>query len=235
VTKMRGRTSTEFVSMTEFAGITTADEPITLAGVTYTGIEGLKLQLWDFYGHEFINNFYFRGDYSREIKEGLLLFGAFQYLEQHDVGDSAGGAVDTRNFTIIAGIKARGAKLSLAVSDNGDDNIFYSWGHDFIVDTPVYRPFRAESTSLQATLSYDFTRMGIQGLGGKVSYTDFNTPDNGTNASPDRDAICFELNYKCRGFFEGLSLKWRLGVYDNDKDFSGDDVRDMRFYIKYSL
>ncbi len=235
VTKMRGRTSTDFVSMTEFAGITTADEPVTLAGVIYTGIKGLKLQLWDFYGHEFLNNVYIRGDYSREIKEDLAVFGAFQYLNQHDVGDSVGGAIDTGNFTIMAGIKVRGAKLSLAVSDNGDDNIFISWGHDFIVDTTVYRPFRAESTSLQATLCYDFIKMGIQGLDGKVSYTDFNTPDNGTNASPDRDAICFELNYKFEGFFKGLGLKWRLGFYDNDEDLGGDDVRDMRFYVKYSF
>jgi hypothetical protein len=233
VTKIRGRTSTEFVSMTEFAGITADDEPVTVGGLIYTGLAGLKLQLWDFYGYDFLNNFYVRGDYSRKVSEKFSLFGAFQYLDQHDVDDSLGGSIDTGNYAVMAGIKAYGAKLSLAVADNGDDDIFFAWGHDFIINTPVYRSFRAEETSIQAILRYDFSKIGIEGLDGKAAVTDFNTPESGTNSSPDRESLDLELKYKFDGYLKGLSLKWRLGFYNLDDDLGGDDVKDLRIYVKY--
>ena len=35
------------------------------------------------------------------------------------------------------------------------------------------------------------------------------------------------LKYKFEGFFESLSLKWRLGIYDLDEALGRDDVKDI--------
>ena len=234
VTQIRGRTSTRFVSMTEFAGVTSTDEPVTLAGLVFTGIEGLTVQVWDTYGHDFLNNLYFRADYEVELREGLLLFGAAQVLDQQDVGDAAGGGIDTGNFAGMAGVGLWRGRVSFAAARNRSDHIFFAWGHDFIVNTPVFRCFRADEIGLQAVLRYDFGGLGLHGLEGKAAYTSFDTPDDGTKGSPDRESLDLELKYVFQGFLKGLSLKWRLGFYDLDEALGGEDLYDLRIYVKYA-
>ena len=235
VTKIKGRTSTEFVSMTEFAGITTDDKPVTLGGVTYSGVEGLKVQLWDFYAHDYLNDIYFRADYNRKITDNFSGIAAFQYLNQEDVGDKLGGSLDTRIYAVQGGIKTYGFTAILAYGEVGDQDINYPWGHDFIVSGQINDLYRADETGILAKLGYDFGKIGIKGLGAGIVYMDFDTPESGTNASPDKDEIDFDVKYKFSGFLDGMGLRARYATIDQDEALGGEDFTDSRLYFTYDF
>jgi len=235
VTKMRDRTSTDFDSMTKFAGIMTNDKPVILGGITYSGVEGLKVQLWDFYAHDFLNDIYFKADYSRKITDNFSGFGGFQYLNQEDVGDQLGGSLDTHMYAVEGGIKGYGFKFSLAYGEVGDQDIVYPWGSDFIVEGQINSLDRADETGILAKLDYDFSKIGLKGLSAKVVYMGFDNPENGTNASPDIDEINFDVKYKFSGFLEGLGLRARYAIIDQDEALGGEDFTDSRLYFTYDF
>ena len=235
VTKIRGKTSTEFVSMTEFAGITTDDKPVTLGGIKYSGVEGLKVQLWDFYAHDYLNNIYFRADYSRKITDNFSGFAAFQYLNQEDVGDKLGGSLDTHMYGVQGGIKTYGFTVTLAYSEIGNQDINYPWGFDYIISLQVNEIHRADETGILAKLGYDFRTIGIKGLDASMLYMDFDTPENGTNASPDKDEINFDVKYKFSGYLEGMGLRARYAIVDQDEALGGEDFTDFRLYFTYDF
>ena len=61
VSKMRGKSATEFISMTEYAEVDGDGEALVLGGLVYQGNSKLKLQIWDFFAKELFNEIYFRG------------------------------------------------------------------------------------------------------------------------------------------------------------------------------
>lgn len=235
VTKMRGKTSTDFDSMTRFAGITTDDKPVTLGGIIYSGIEGLNIALWDFYAHDYLNDFYIRADYSRKITDSITGFGTVHYLNQGDVGNRLGGALDTFLFAVEGGIESHGFTFSLAYADVGDQEISCPWGNDYIVTGQINDCARAEEKGIMAQLGYDFSKIGIQGLTAKVIYIDVDTPENGVNASPDIDETDFDVKYKFSGALEGLGLRGRHAIIDQDETSGGEDFKDTRLYLTYDF
>jgi len=235
VTKIRGMTSSDFESMSKFAGIKTEDEPVTLAGLVYTGIKGLKLQFWDFYGHEYFNNLYFRADYDKKITDDLSWFGGFQYLNQDDLGDQIGGSLNTYTYSILGGIKSYGLTFTLAGAQVGDQDIVYPWGCDLMVSVQINDCFRADETGILASLVYDFGEIGIKGLAASVTYVNFDTPDSGINLSLDIDEIDFDLRYEFSGALQGLGLRGRYAIVDEDELLGGEDLTDFRFYLTYDF
>ena len=235
VTKMRGKTSTDFDSMTKFAGITTDDKPVTVGGITFSGVEGLKVQLWDFYAHDFLNDIYSRVDYSRTITDNFSGSVAFQYLNQGDVGDKLGGTVDTDTYAVEGGIEGYGFNFSLAYARVGDQDLIYPWGHDLIISAQVNDCARADETGIQAILGYDLGKIGLKGLSAKVVYVDFDTPETGVNASPDIDETDFDVKYKFDGYLKGLGLRARYAIIDKDEAMGGEDFTDFRLYCTYDF
>ena len=137
VAKMRGKSETKFVSMSEYAGIASEDEPVIFGGLVYEGAENLSLAVWDFYAKEFFNEIYLRADGSWPLNEKWSLFGSAQYLNQQDVGDKIGGSLDTYTYGVEAGIEGYGFAFSLAYADVGDQEVLIPWGHDMIVSIQI--------------------------------------------------------------------------------------------------
>ena len=235
VTKMRGKTSTDFVSMTKFAGITTDDKPVTASGITFSGIEGLKAQLWDFYAYDYLNDIYLRADYDRKISDNISGFGAVQYLNQEDMGDKLGGAQSTHTYAVEGGLKAYGFTLGLAYARVGDQDVVYPWGYDFIVSAQINDCYRADETGIQAKLGYDFGKLGLKGFSAKIVYVDFDTPETGVNASADINETNFDAKYKFDGYFKGLGLRARYAIIDKDEAQGGEDFTDSRLYLTYDF
>ncbi|NLD36063.1 MAG: OprD family porin [Desulfatiglans sp.] len=234
ITRMRGKASESFVSMTEYADIP-ADKHVAAFGLTYKGISDLEIQAWNFHAEDFINNIYMKAIYSGETYKGLAWHLAGQYLKQDDTGDSLGGMVDTYMYGLEAGIKKHGLSFSLAVSDIGDNDIFYPWGHDFMVSAIVNDLYQAEGKGWMATLAYDFAEVGIPGLTSKIVYADMDTPDSGRNASTDVTEKDITLTYKFKGLLEGLGIRTRYGIIGQDESIGGEDYNDLRIQLTYDF
>jgi len=71
----------------------------------------------------------------------------------------------------------------------------------------------AEERAWRIGAAYDFARVGLPGVSGFVNYTAGNTPDRGTNASPNTDELDLTLDWKPKGGrLEGLWLRGRMAV-----------------------
>lgn len=236
VNRIKRRTATSFISMSEAAiGPNAEDEPVTLGGIIFTGVKGLKLQFWDYYAYELMNAPYFRADCNLSLDDKFSLFAALQYLDEEDIGDSIGGDIDTNVFGMKAGFEAYGARLTLGYAKVGEQNLLRPWGHDLIVSFQVNNADRADEEGLMASLAYDFSEIGLQGFSAYVRYADFDTPDSGATASADRDEIDFNMQYNFSGFLKGLSLRARYAIIDEDEVAGGEDFNDFRFYLRYKF
>ena len=234
VTKIKTRTETTFMYMSEAAGAA-QKEPVTLGGITYSGIKGLRLQLWDYYAHEMWNDIYLRADFNRKLNDNFSLFGNARYLDRRDVGDQIIGPLDTYMFGVGGGLRTHGVTLTLEYGKNGNQPILRPWGHDLAVSIQVHVADRAEEEAWRPGFAYDFGEIGLKGLSGRVVYADFNTPDSGVNASPDRDEINFDLQYEFSGSLQGLIIRVRYAIIDEDEAVNGEDFGDFRFYLRYKF
>lgn len=235
ITRMKGKASSDFLSMTSFAEIPGTGKPVTVGGYTYSGFKNLKFQLWDFYAHDFLNNIYLRADYSLEIGAGKELSVAFQYLNQSDTGDNIGGTIDTYGSAVEAGIEMNGYKFTAAYAVIGDQDVLYPWGHDWFVSAAMNDSSRADEDGIMLTLSYDFGKIGIPNLKGKIAHADFDTPETGPSASYDYTETDFDLKYRLRGKLEGMSLRARYGIINKDETLGGEDYNDLRLYVTYDF
>jgi hypothetical protein len=77
----------EFVNMGEYA-IGDNTSGVTVGGIIYTGIEGVKLQAWDYYAHDILNAIYLQADASTKLSNGVTLYGAVQYIDEGDIGSN---------------------------------------------------------------------------------------------------------------------------------------------------
>jgi imipenem/basic amino acid-specific outer membrane pore len=76
----------EFVNMGTYAiGDSTAG--VSVLSATYTGIKGLKLQLWDYYAHDILNALYAEANYGWSYGNGVSPYVGVQWINERDVGD----------------------------------------------------------------------------------------------------------------------------------------------------
>ncbi len=235
VAQMKGKASTEFVSMTEYAEIEGGDEPIILGGLAYDGVDNLTLQAWDFHVVDLMNEIYLRADYSLSLSSEWAVYGSAQYLSQSDTGKKLGGPQDTYTYGMEVGIEGKGFQASVGYGAVGDQDIIYPWGHDFIVSLMVNDLSRAEEKGMMGVLKYKFDRIGIQGLTGRIRHLDFNTPESGENASYDFSETDLEAFYTFSGRLEGLELKIRHAIVNKDEALGGDDYGDTRAMLIYAF
>ena len=235
ITRMKGKTTSDFLSMTQFAGIPNVKKGVSVGGFKYSGLADLKLQIWDYLAHDFFNNIYFRADYQKKLNSDTDITGAFQYLNQDDSGSRLGGVTDTYAGAAEAGIETAGFKFTAGYAVIGDQDITYPWGHDFIVSAMINDSSRAEEDAFMLTLSYDFEKLGLSGLKGKIVHADFNTPDNGPSASYDYTETDFDLKYKFSKKLKGLGMRVRCGIINQDEALGGEDYRDIRIYVTYEF
>ncbi len=77
----------EFVDMGSYAvGENTAG--VSVASITYAGIKGLKLQLWDYYAHDIMNAIYAEANYGWSCENGISPYLGIQWINERDIGSN---------------------------------------------------------------------------------------------------------------------------------------------------
>ncbi|WP_163335707.1 OprD family outer membrane porin [Desulfopila sp. IMCC35008] len=229
-------TSEDWQSITAgLSGNEANDEGMIGGGAVWNAMDNLKLQVWDYYYNETLNNLYLRADYSATFGNDLTFDANIRYLDQSDAGEALAGALDTYQGGGEISLSGFDAKLSLYYGENGDDAIAAPFGGHKIAIMHVNNLSRAEEKIYAAKLSYSFKAFGAPGLSAYIFYGSFDTPDTGANASADIDEFNFDLQYTFGGWFEHCSVRLRHAIVDADESVGGEDLTDTRLYLVYKF
>jgi len=108
----------QFTDMGEYAiGENTGG--VSVAAAVYTGIKGLKLQVWDYYAHDILNAVYAEANYGWSYSSGVAPYVAAQWINERDVGsNSVTNKIDSDFIAAKAGVKVANFDIYGAVSHN---------------------------------------------------------------------------------------------------------------------
>jgi len=235
--RMKKRDATSFVSMTEAAGIKGRDRGVSSAALRYTFPNGANLGLVNHYGKDFVNIFYSDFNSRARFRRGLGVQFSAQYTRQNSVGDELGGDFDTYAWGAKVAASYGGGVLTLAhTSTASDAAIRSSWGGKPSYLSIMVKSFdrRAEDAWLLG-MSTDFRFLGNNPFSGFMSYAWGETPDHGSNASPDQSEFDITLDYKPEsGVQKGLWFRLRGALVDQRGDGSSDST-DVRLIVNYDF
>ena len=235
--RMKKRDATNFISMTEAAGIDGPDRALSTAGARYTFSNGTNVGLVNHYGRDFMNIFYTEvNSRTRTIKGFGFQFSA-QFTRQNAVGDQLGGDFDTRSRGAKLAASYAGLVLSLAHTSTANNaGIQSNWGGKPSYLSLMIKDFdRAGEDAWLLGLSSDFRYFGDNAFSGFVNYARGDTADQGGKASPDQSEFDLTLDYKPEaGTLKGLWFRLRGAFVDQDGS-DGSDLREIRFIANYDF
>jgi hypothetical protein len=237
VWRMKERDASDFVSMTDVADIDGHDRGVSTAAARYTFSNGANIGLVNHYGKDFMNIFYTEfNSRARLLGEFGVQFSA-QYTSQHSVGDELGGDFDTRVWGAKLAGSYGGVVLTLAHTSTASDARIQSyWGGKPSYLSIMIKDFdRAAEDAWLVGLSTDFSIFGKNAFSGFVNYARGDTPEHGSNASPDQSEFDITLDYKPEaGLLKGFWFRLRGALVDQEGSGS-KDLKDIRFIANYDF
>lgn len=173
----------EFVDMGTYAiGENTLG--VSVLSASYTGVKGLKLQLWDYYAHDILNAIYAEATYGWSYASSIAPYVAAQWINERDVGSNAMAELNKVKSDFLgakAGVKVANFDLYGAVSHNTkEDNAAINggtvtpWGGmaAYTQGMVTRHQFMAGTDTWKAAASYDWKDYGIN-LNTGVFYVEF--------------------------------------------------------------
>jgi len=228
---------------------------VSAIAAVYTGIEGLKLQAWDYIGWDILNAVYLQGDYTYKINEEMKLTFAAQYINESDIGDAllgsavvggasvANGNIDSNYWAAKIGLGYGDFSAYAAYSqtlENDTDalagDIITPWGGmpAFTQAMATRHQFFADTDTSKVAVTYNFIDTGLD-IKATAFYVDFdigekNSYVNGTAWSASEAG--FYIKYNPSGI-DGLNLRFR-GNFPTDFK-PGLDWAEYRFIVNYNF
>lgn len=237
VTKIKGWTDSSFTSMSEYAGFEDTREPVTLAGLTFTPLDQLEFQVWEYYAHEFMNVVYCQADGNLPLDTDLKLTGSLQAIDQRDVGEAIGGAFSTGMAGVKAGVNWAGTELAFGYTiTSSSHDIVNPWG-----SYPGFTSIMEEDCDLAGEkawlveFAYNFERAGIKGLKALFDYTYASKPETDDRVQANQNEYNLTVDYRFGGRLDGLWLRLRAAHVENSKSTGGEDYSDYRIIVNYDF
>ena len=235
--RMKKRDATNFISMTEAAGIDGPDRAVSTAAARYTFSNGANVGLVNHYGRDFMNIFYSEANSRARLIKGLGLQFSAQFTRQNSVGDQLDGDFDSRSWGAKLAASYAGLVLSLAHTSTANNaGIQSNWGGKPSYLSLMIKDFdRAGEDAWLVGLSSDFRYFGENAFSAFINYAWGDTSDHGSKASPDQSELDVTLDYKPEaGTIKGLWFRLRGAFVDQDGSGSRD-LKDIRFIANYDF
>lgn len=207
-----------------------ADNPMYIIGAKYQlPFEQVNAvaDVWHYNMQDVFNQTYARLHLSTSVGEGQLYLKP-TYLTQASSGDETAGALDTYQYGLHAGAKYAGLNVTLMYAKTGDDALLAPWGDEKAVIQQVYQAGRANEEVYALKVAYDFSKV-VNGLSAYVHYGEYDVPED---AGSDFSQTDFSVSYGLDKWLPGLSCRARYALVDMD---NGEDLNDLRLYLKYSF
>ena len=239
ITRIKERNSDRFIWMSRDAGAE-VNRGVFLGGgkVSY---RGFTFGAIDYYSDDIINIFYTEGGYKLNVTERLgLLFGA-QFTEQRSVGnnDLKGYSFRTNQFGVKSDISYGGAVLTLAYTGASKGADLQSpWsGYPGYTSVQVQDFNRAGESAFMAKASYDFTRLGLEGVTAYVLFVHgWGRVDPATKDKvPNENEFDVDLQWRPKWkFLKGLWLRLRYAQVNQYQE-PKDTIHDYRVIVNYDI
>ncbi|MCD6172902.1 MAG: OprD family outer membrane porin [Sulfurimonas sp.] len=228
---------------------------VSIASATYTGIDKLKIQLWDYYAYDIVNIIYGQVDYSWNclLTDSVKPFASAQFIKEDDIGDKqlkaigGDGEIDSFYYGLKFGAKIENFTAYVAYSettDNSDSDNAYAnaiispWGGmpAFTQGMVTRHVFLAGTKATKIAALYNWKNFGPD-LKTVLYYADYNMDKNNGYTNDDTDEAGFDIIYNT-SFVKNLQLRFR-GNFSNDFNVNtaGDTVSwdEYRFIANYSF
>jgi outer membrane porin, OprD family len=211
--RYKPRDSAEFVPLSDALGVE-QDEGVLITGIRRR-TERLNVGLVNYWINDAMNTLYGEADYGFSLGgEGPSLRLSVNDADQRSVGQDLIPGSPFATYQASARVVASycGFVLTGAASQVGDDSAFLKpFGTSASFASMMVSSFtRAGETGYLASLSYDLSRLGLEGLKVHVGWgRGTGAIDAETGAAvPDRDELDLRLEYEPRGtLLEGLQAK----------------------------
>jgi hypothetical protein len=234
--KIKRRSSDEFESFTEAIGLD-EDRGFAHGGVVWNPHENFHAGVIGGAVPDLYAGLYSEASAAHDFANGLEVRVDSQFTYQWEVGEDLVGTAldDTWNLGVRAVASYAGVvfRLGVSVTDSGS-SIFSSYGTNPSYVDLMQRTFtRADEKALLASLSYDFSNLGIDGL---TLIANFVAGFDGEQLGVRSDAqeVDATLDYRIQGgWFEGFWLRVR-GSWLNEET-AGRDGTDVRVMLRYDL
>lgn len=239
ITKIKERNSDDFVWMSRDAG---ADikRGVGVIGGTFTQGK-FSLGAVNYYSDDIINIFYTESKYSFPITKELGALVAFQFADQRSVGEERlnGRSFITNQLGVKSDLSYGGAVFTLGYTNTlrGDDMQSPWSGYPGYTSVQVQDFNRAEEQALITKLSYDFARLGVEGVTSYILFVHGWGRINPTtkNSVADENEFNFDLQWRPKwSFLNGFSARFR---YSHVNQYQGakSNLNDYRFIINYDF
>lgn len=220
VTRIKGRTDTEFITMSkrafetynpgnstqyDFSALRDKDFPVVEAAIIYMPADTLKLQVRNYYCHDFMNSVYLEENAKWKLTPDWAISLWMQGYIQHDVGEALGGKISTGMYANQLSLHWKTVTLYLGsqiIGDNGD--LVLPWGvYNGYVSLQEYNFIQAGSRAGMGGLSWDITPE----FSAAVYNTYSDAPPHGRQTRKrSRNETYVHLDYHFSGKLKGLSF-----------------------------
>ena len=191
----------KFVNLGEGANRSENTAGMTTVGVTYTGVKGLTVNLWDYFAHDIVNNLYADINYKMPVIKGTKLSLSAQYLSQSEIGDELAGE---KNFSMYgAKAKVGNKKWSVYAAYNQSNDkdtggaFFNAWGADPAYTSSIFsrNAYRQDVGAYKIGGHYTIMK-GLKFKAGYANYGQSKTVGGGLTANEDATELDLMLIYK---------------------------------------
>lgn len=249
--------ATSFVNMGEYAlGSAGNNDGVTVGAVIYSGIENLKVQLWDYYAYNILNAMYGQADYTvAALSNGVTPYVSAQFIKEDGVGNNyasaLAGEVDSLYIAAKVGAKFGNANAYIAYSSTGSNSaaeaaatplknaIISPWGGmpAFTQGMVTRHQFMAGVDTWKVAGSYNFKDMGVN-ASATAYYTSFKMDGNsGYGVARTATEPGFDLQYYPEAV-KNLQLRLRGNFPRNYKNATGAAKvgwNEYRFIVNYNF
>ncbi|MGH7844288.1 MAG: OprD family outer membrane porin [Candidatus Binatia bacterium] len=239
ITKIKERNSDDFVWMSRDAGAD-VKRGVAVVGGTFT-YGKFSLGAINYYSDDIINIFYTESKYSFSITKDLGALVAFQFADQRSTGEDrlSGHSFATNQVGVKGEASYGGAVFTLGYTNTlRRDDMQSPWsGYPGYTSVQVQDFNRAKEQALITKLSYDFSRLGLEGVSSYVLFVHGWGRVNPSTKSgvPDENEFNFDLQWRPKwSFLEGFSARYR---YSRVYQYQGpkDHQDDFRVIVNYDF
>lgn len=234
LTRMKRRAEDQFISMSEAAGVPgSSSHGMAFGGGRFAPFENFSFGAIDYYVEDTINIAYAMVDTLYRPTDELGVRFQGQFSHQRSVGKEALTGSSFRTWIVGGRVAASygGGILALGFSTTDEGaGIRSPFGGDPSFLSIMQRDFnRAGENAWIASLSYNFSRLGLEGLSAFANYAEgYGAIDADTGAPlPDRREFDVTVDYRVKkGLLRGFWLRLRASVLDVDgREKTSDEVR----------
>jgi len=238
-----------FVNAGEYA-VGKKTDGVSILAATYSGVENLKLQLWDYYAYDILNVVYAQADYKWNclLTDSVKPFASAQLIKENGVGDEIVGEVNGLYWGAKVGASVENFTAYVAYSqtsknDAGEDSlenaIISPWGGmpAFTQGMVTRHVFLAGTKATKLAASYNWKAFGPD-LTTIAYYAAYDMDKNNGYTYGDAAETGFDIIYKPE-FVKNLNLRLRGNFADDFKveDETGDTIgwNEYRFIANYNF